>query len=315
MRHQQGRKRGSKVVTTESVLQPPRIAFLEKSPFFGVVSVLLVVVSLFVIFTKGLNYGIDFAGGTEMQVQFSQAISTEEVRTALSELGLGSLQVQSFGEEQEYLIRFETTGDSDEEINTLITERTQKVGELLSQKFADSSPNVRRTDSVGPQVGNQLKRDGILAVFYSLLLILIYVGLRFDYSFAPGAVACLFHDSLITLGVFSLLGKEINLQILAAILTIIGYSLNDTIVVFDRIRENWQAYPRNPLKWIIDRSLNDTLSRTILTSVTTLMAVLALYSFAGGVIVDFAFALAIGVVIGTYSSLYVAAPLVIQLTS
>ena len=151
----------------------------------------------------------------------------------------------------------------------------------------------------------------MLAIFYSLILILVYVGLRFDYNFAPGACICLFHDSLITLGIFSILGKEINIQILAAILTIIGYSLNDTIVIFDRIRENLTLYKQRELPWIINRSINDTISRTMLTSITTLIAVTSLFIIAGGVISDFAFALGIGVIIGTYSSIYIASPLVI----
>ena len=168
---------------------------------------------------------------------------------------------------------------------------------------------IRRVDSVGPQIGSELKRNGVLAAFYCLLMILIYVGLRFDYKYAPGAVFCLFHDAIITLGIFSLFGREVNVQTLAAILTIIGYSLNDTIVNFDRVRENVTVYRDHNFYTVMNRSLNDVLSRTLLTSVTTLLAVAAMYFLAGGVIRDFAFTLGIGIIVGTYSSIYVASPI------
>lgn len=290
----------------------PTIDFMGKNKLFAIISLLLVLGSLMMMATRGLNYGIDFAGGIEVQVQFpDENADVSTLRGMLAEMGLGSVQVQQFGNTREFLMRFESPkGESEQGINQQIQERIALVREKINATF--SNPDIRRIDSVGPQVGEQLKRNGALAVFYSLLLILIYVGLRFDYNFAPGAVACLFHDSLITLGIFSLLGKEINIQILAAILTIIGYSLNDTIVIFDRIRENLITYKNNPLPWVLNRSINDALSRTLLTTITTLLAVLSLNLFAGGVIADFAFALGIGVVIGTYSSVYIASPLVIE---
>ena len=290
-----------------------RINFVGKNFVFAVTSIALVIGSIGMLLTEGLNYGIDFAGGTEVQVKFEKDVETSRIRTLLDEVGIDSAQVQNFGDENEFLIRFES-GDagSDQEANQIITERINAVTGGIKSTLGDFGPVIRRVDSVGPQIGEQLKRNGVLAVFYSLLLILIYVGLRFDYNFAPGAVVCLFHDSIITLGIFSLINKEINVQILAAVLTIIGYSLNDTIVVFDRIRENVAAYRNKKMSWIVNRSLNDTLSRTVLTSATTLLAVLALNLFAGGVIADFALALGIGIIIGTYSSIYIAAPLVIQ---
>ncbi len=290
-----------------------RFDFVGKNKIFGALSALLLVAAIAAIATKGLNYGIDFAGGTEVQVKFSESVEASKIRALLKENGVESAQVQRFGDENEYLIRFETlVGKTDQETNKLTADRIGAITNGLKSSFASIAPDIRRVDSVGPQIGDQLKRNGVLAVFYSLLLILIYVGLRFDYNFAPGAVVCLFHDSLITLGVFAIMGKEINVQILAAVLTIIGYSLNDTIVVFDRIRENIGTFKNNRLPWVINRSINDTLSRTMLTSVTTLLAVAALILFAGGVIADFAFALAIGVLVGTYSSVYIASPLVIQ---
>jgi preprotein translocase subunit SecF len=181
----------------------------------------------------------------------------------------------------------------------------------LEKSFSDKGLEVRRVDSVGPAIGAELKRNGILAALYSFLVILIYVAVRFDYKYAPGAVLCLVHDSLFTLGIFSLIGKEVNTQIMAAVLTLIGYSLNDTIVTFDRIRETAPKNRDKSLKYIINRAINDMLGRTILTAGTTLLACTALYIAAGGVIEDIAFTLIIGILIGTYSSIYVAAPLIL----
>ncbi len=291
------------------------IDFLSKANIFAGVSILLVLVSLVLIFSKGLNYGIDFAGGTEVQVLFDKSVSTDDVRSFTKNLGYDSASVQSFGEgNQEYLIRMESIqAATDKETNKLINALIAKITTGLKATFATSGPEIRRVDSVGPQVGDELKTNGLLAIFYSLVLILIYIGLRFDYKFAPAAVFCLFHDTIITLGIYALLQKEVNVQTLAAILTIIGYSLNDTIVTFDRIRENsgsilFRGWAFDDL---VNRSLNDVLTRTILTSLTTLIAVAAMYFIAGGVIKDFAFTLAIGVIVGTYSSIYIASPLVI----
>jgi preprotein translocase subunit SecF len=287
-----------------------KINFLSWSPIFAVVSTLVVLAAIAIIGIQDLNYGIDFAGGTEIQVKFPGDVGVSKVRDFLKGTKVGDAQVQTFGDSKELLIRFENAkGKTEQETNLLNMELIKNLTTGLKSSFA--GVDIRRVDSVGPQVGAQLKRNGLLAVLYSLLLILIYVGLRFEYNFAPGAVVCLFHDSLITLGILTLLGKEINIQILAAILTIIGYSLNDTIVVFDRIRENIGVYKGRPLDRVINRSINDTLTRTLLTSLTTLIAVLALYFLAGGVIKDFAFAMAIGIVIGTYSSVYIASPLIL----
>jgi len=288
------------------------IDFVGQTKKFALVSILLVGGSIGLIFFKGLNYGIDFAGGTVVQVQFKDRIQVGLVRDFTNGLGMKSAQVQEFAEDNEYLIRFENpAGVNEKETNTLLTNMITKITSGLKKSFAGSV--IRRVDSVGPQVGSQLKRNGALAIFYSLMVILIYVGLRFDYKYAPGAVVALAHDALLTLGILVLLNKEINVQILAAVLTIIGYSLNDTIVNFDRVRENEKVYRDQTMGFIINRSINDVLSRTILTSVTTLLAVISLYIFAGGVIREFAFTMGIGIVIGTYSSIYVAAPLVLYL--
>lgn len=289
-----------------------RYQFMKVAPLMSVVSLVLVALSLLVIFGKGLRYGIDFAGGTEMQVQFAAEPPIAELRESLTN-AVGSVVVQTLGTGNEVLLRLPMSeGKTEKEINQNNNKKIATVREMLTGQFAvDPNQGLRRVDSVGPQVGAELKTNGILAVVYSLIMILIYVGLRFDYKYAPGAVLCLFHDAVVTLGIFALLGKEVNVQILAAILTIIGYSLNDTIVNFDRVRENEVVFKGRALGWIVNRSLNDVLSRTLLTSITTLLAVMALYIFAGGVIEDLAFTLGIGVVIGTYSSIYVASPLVI----
>lgn len=296
---------------------PGKIDFLKMGTVFAVMSTLLVITSIVLILTKGFNYGIDYAGGTELQVQFTQPVEVGKVRSFMNDMGYGSASVQAFGglsEKTEYLIRLESVeGKTDKETNDLLQALNSKLTEGLTTTFSQEGASIRRVDSVGPQAGSELKRNGMLAGFYSLLAILIYIGLRFDYNFAPGAVFCLFHDAIITLGIFSLLGREVNLQTMAAILTLIGYSLNDTIIIFDRIRENTGIFRSESLSWLVNRSVNDTLSRTVLTSGATLLAVVALFIFAGGVIQDFAFTLGLGIFIGTYSTIYVASPLVIAM--
>lgn len=296
---------------------PGKIDFLKVGNLFAVMSVVLVLGSIVVVLVKGFNYGIDFAGGTEVQVQFQHSVGVKKVRDFMDQMGYDSASVQSLNSAQgqsEYLIRLESVeGKTDKETNDLLQALNSKLTQGLTSTFANEGASIRRMDSVGPQAGSELKRNGLLAGFYSLLVILIYIGLRFDYKFAPGAVFCLFHDAIVTLGIFSLFGREVNLQTMAAILTLIGYSLNDTIIIFDRIRENEGLFRDESLSWLVNRSVNDTLSRTVLTSGATLLAVASLFFFAGGVIQDFAFTLGIGIFIGTYSTIYVASPLVIAL--
>jgi preprotein translocase subunit SecF len=291
------------------------IDFVGSIGIWTSISIGLTILSLVLIFTKGLNYGIDFSGGTEIQVRMGHTVKPEEVRAFTDELGLKNAVVQQFaasGNFSEYLVRLESKHlATEKETNAAINETIAKVQGGLKAKWSDVE--IRRIDTVGPQVGSQLKRNGVLAVFYSILCILIYVGLRFDYKFSPGAVICLLHDAVVTLGVFCVLGKEVNVQIMAAVLTIIGYSLNDTIVVYDRIRENFARHKGQPLGELINRSINETLNRTILTSLTVFLSTLSLYLFAGGVIEEFAFAMMIGVVLGTYSSIYVASPFILLL--
>lgn len=289
-----------------------RFDFLKISVPLAIMTVILVIAALADIFIQGFNYGVDFAGGTEIQVQFGEKVPAAKVREFTSEMGYPNASVQSIGDENEFLIRIETLeGATDKETNAALNETIQKLTSGLASFFQSESPSVRRVDTVGPQVGSELKKNGVLAAFYALLLILIYIGLRFDYQFAPGAVFCLFHDAIITLGIYSIFNLEVTVQTMAAVLTIIGYSLNDTIVIFDRIRENATVYRGKDFRWLANRSMNDCLSRTLLTSITTFLTVFVMYWIAGGVIADFALTMMIGIVLGTYSTMYVAVPLVI----
>lgn len=266
--------------------------------------ILASIVSLWI--RGGPNYGIDFKGGILIQLKFHQELDVGELREILSALGLRNLVVQRFGlqEEHEYLVRVE-------QMETDLDVLSGQIEQTLKERYGADSLEVRRTEIVGPKVGAELRRKGFLAVLYSIVGILIYITWRFEFRFALGAVLALVHDALITVGCFSLLNKEINLPEVAAILTVIGYSVNDTIVVFDRIRENMRKIRKQALDKVINSSINETLSRTLLTSGTTLVVVMALFFMGGAVIHNFAFALMVGVVIGTYSSIYVASPIVL----
>lgn len=288
-----------------------RYDFVKNIGLFGGVSLALVLFSLVYLSIKGITYGIDFKGGTEIQAKFSKDVTIEQVRASVEGMRLGEIGVQSLGD-GEYIIRFVgETGATDKETNDKLNASITQVKEKLTTQFASNGVDIRRVDTVGPQVGAELKRNGFLAVFYCLLVILIYVSLRFDYKFGPGAIICLFHDAVITLAIFVLVGKEVNVPILAAILSLIGFSLNDTIVVFDRIRETEHMYKDKGYGFIINRSINDMLHRTLITSGTVFVSALCLYIFAGGVVSDIAFAISIGIFFGTYSSVYVAAPFIV----
>lgn len=286
--------------------------FMGIAKYITVLSVALTLISIVVIFSQGLNYGVDFSGGIEIQVQFDKAIDAERVRKFTTDLGFPNANVQAYGADNEYLIRLESIqGKDDKESNELLQATINKIKDGLAKDFASDGASVRRFDTVGPQVGAELRKNGILAGFYCMLLILIYVGLRFDYRFSPGAVFCIFHDAIITLGIYSILKWDVTTQTMAAILTIMGYSLNDTIVIFDRIRENQHLHRGRTLYWISNLSINETLSRTILTYFTTSLTVVAMYVFADGVIKEFALAMMIGMFLGAYSTVYVATPLML----
>jgi preprotein translocase subunit SecF len=290
--------------------------FVGKISLFGGISLVLVLVSMAFLAIRGISYGIDFRGGTEIQVKFAQPTTIHELRDSVEALKLGEIGVQAFGDQNEFLIRFQgRDGATDKETNEILNRSINQIKDLISTTMTAKGPDIRRIDTVGPQVGAELKRNGFLAVFYCLLVILVYVGLRFDYKYSPGAVACLFHDTVITLAIYVLVGKEVNVPILAAILTLIGFSLNDTIVVFDRIRETEHEHNGMDFRFVINRAINDMLGRTIITSGTVFTSALCLYIFAGGTVSDIAFAICIGVAFGTYSSIYVAAPMVLLLDS
>jgi preprotein translocase subunit SecF len=273
---------------------------------FGLSGLAIAASIISIILHGGLNYGIDFAGGTLVQVKFSEPTQAETIKENLASIGLDRSLVQRFGEkgENEYLIRVEKSASDLEDLSG-------QIEGTLQEAYGKSGVEIRRTEMVGPKVGKDLRKKGILAIVYALIGILIYITWRFEFIFAVGAIIALAHDVMITVGTFSIANKEFTLPIVAAILTIIGYSLNDTIVVYDRIRENRRKMRREPLAKVINSSINETLGRTLLTSLTTLIVVVILFIFGGGVIHNFAFALMVGVLVGTYSSIFVASPIIL----
>ncbi len=255
---------------------------------------------------KMFNYGVDFAGGTLIQLRFEKDADLDKLRAILKKAGLKDVLIQDFGSTKEVLIRTQKSSGS-------LSGLQEKVASAIKKGYPENPFEVRRVEVVGPKVGRELKEKGLLAIIYAMLGILLYVSWRFEFKFAVGAVLALFHDVTITAGMFALLHKQMDLQILAALLTIVGYSLNDTIVVYDRIRENHPSGTMTSTRMIevINRSVSETLSRTLLTSLTTLVAVLALLFLGGEVIRGFALALTIGIVVGTYSSIFIASPVVV----
>ena len=273
--------------------------FVGKRKIFLMFSLSLIVLSILVLFSKGMNYGIDFTGGTLVQVQFNKKINISKLRTSFKPLPLGDTVIQNFGSEREFLIRVQKSSRS-----TKGLENNIKIA--IENNFGKDSFKIRRTEMVGPKVGADLRNKALSSMFFALIGILIYVSFRFRFRQAIASVIALIHDVLITVAVFSFSGKEFSLPIVAAVLTIIGYSLNDTIVVFDRIRENNLRSRRQGFFEVVNMSINQTLSRTILTSGTTLVAVLAFLFLGGEIISDVAFTLVVGIIAGTYSSIYVA---------
>lgn len=281
------------------------IDFVGKRKFAMIMSGVIILVGLMsLLINGGPNYGIDFVGGTLTQVKFTSDTDAGKIKDSLSSLDIGSVVVQRFGDEpNEFLIRIQDTGKG-EELSAMISAN-------LNKAYGDGNVDIRRMEMVGPQVGKDLREKGLLAIVYAMIGILIYISWRFELRFAIGAIVALVHDVLITLGAFSITGREIDLPIIAAFLAIIGYSLNDTIIVYDRIRENFGKHQKQGFASVINHSINETLSRTILTSGTTLLVVVALFIFGGGVIHNFAFALLVGILVGTYSSIFVASPVLI----
>jgi preprotein translocase subunit SecF len=282
-------------------LKLPTIDFINKRKYAMVFSALLLIVSVISLGWQGLKLGIDFTGGTLIEVGYQQTANLEDIRTKLVSASYTGTNVQYFGSDTEVLIQLEPQTISSAKLSSSII---QMLGEGI---------DVRRVEFVGPKVGEELTNDGGLALLYALIGILIYVAFRFEYRFALGSITALIHDVIITLGVFSILQIEFNLTVLAAILAVIGYSLNDTIVVFDRIRENFLSTRHIEPAPIVNEALNQTLARTLMTSLTTLLVLLALFYLGGEVIHSFAGALIIGVVIGTYSSIFVASSMILAL--
>lgn len=280
--------------------------FMGKRKLALLLSLVLIAISVFSLATRGLNLGIDFTGGTLIEVSYQDAVSPESVRVQLAEKGFDDAIVQSFGSSRDLLVRLAVREDESS------AETSSRVLAILHQQ-SDSKVEMRRVEFVGPQIGDELTEDGGLAMLYALIGILIYVALRFEKRFSVGAVVALIHDVVITLGIFSVFGFEFDLSVLAAILAVIGYSLNDTIVVFDRIRENFRKMRKGSSIDILNKSVNQTLSRTMITSMTTLMVLLALFIFGGEIIHGFSQALIIGVLVGTYSSIYIAGSTILML--
>jgi len=291
----------------ELIRPDSKIDFVGKIKWALLFSLVLIGTSFIsLIIDGGPQYGIDFEGGTLVQIKFLTNVSISEVRGSLDNLAIEGLRVQEFGEKEanEYLITMKkTTGE--------LEGLSDSIKEALENRFGNESLEVRRVEMVGPKVGKDLREKGMLAVIFSLIGMLIYIWWRFELRFGVGAILCLIHDVSITLGALSLTHKPIDLPIIAALLTVVGYSVNDTIIISDRIRENLKKMTRERLRNIVNKSINQTLSRTCITAGTTLMVIIALFFLGGGVIHDFAFTLLVGICIGTYSSIFIASPLLI----
>lgn len=270
----------------------------------SVVSLILVVGTIVMFFTKGLNYGVDFRGGVEVQVKFNQKVELSELRELMIENNVAMSQLQSIGDESqnEFLLKLETDkGD----LNAV----SGQVTSVLNTKYGEGKYEILKNDIVGPKAGEELRTSAFKALFWAILAIMIYLALRFDYKFAPGAIAALIHDVTIIIGAFILTQKEFSLQIVAALLAIIGYSVNDTVVIFDRVREIEAAHPHLSTVETINRALNETMSRTIITSATVLGVSVVMLIWGGSVIHDFFFAMTIGVILGVYSTIFIAIPM------
>ena len=282
-----------------------RINFLRFKNFATLLSLLAIIFSLTFLFYKNLNFGIDFEGGTLIELEKNDDLSLSQIRGELSSLNIGDFQIQTFGSENNILIRIENS-------SSLISGADLTTSELITSQLGEGV-TIKRTEIVGPKVSSELIQKGIIAIIIAVFLMLFYIWIRFEWQFSIGAVTALVHDVLITIGLFSFLQIEFNLSIIAALLTIIGYSMNDTVVVYDRIRENLRKYKQMPVLDLINQSLNDTMSRTLLTSVTTLLALFSLYFLGGEVLKGFTLAMIIGVFIGTYSSIFIASQIILYL--
>ncbi len=276
--------------------------FINYFKKFNFVSLILVLLSLFFVLFKGLNYGIDFKGGTLIEVRIqNNDIRVSDIRDSLNKLNLGDVNVKNFGEKSDFLIKIEKKLNNND---SLISEIKTSLDQDLNEEV-----NYRRVESVGPKVSAELLKSGIISIGLALLMMLFYIWFRFEWQFSLGSIIALFHDVIITLGIFSILSIEINLSIVAAVLTIVGYSMNDTVVIYDRIRENLSKFNKLEIDQVSNLSVNETLSRTLITSVTTLLALFSIFILGGEILKGFSFAMILGVIIGTYSSIFVASPI------
>ncbi len=278
-----------------------KIDFSSKFKLANYISVVLFTISIMFILFKGLNYGIDFKGGTLIELRADNTnVNVSEIRSSLNSLNLGDVNVKEFGKPGDYLIKVEQKTDNNNKLIPLIK---KNLKERLNAEI-----NFRRVENVGPKVSSELLQSGIIAISLSLAAMLFYIWIRFEWQFSVGSIVALFHDVIITVGVFSILSLEVNLSIIAAVLTIVGYSMNDTVVIYDRIRENLNKYTKFNISETSNLSINETLSRTIITSLTTLLALVSIYTLGGEILKGFSFAMILGVIIGTYSSIFVATP-------
>ena len=281
------------------------IAFNKYYNHFNLLSSILIIVSVLLLIFKGLNFGIDFKGGTLIELRSSDnQINVSSLRDKFSQMDLGDVSVKKFGNDTDYLIKFE---NKDNKKNII-----EEIKINLDKSFGNNF-DFRRVENVGPKVSSELLKSGVIAISLSLAAMLFYIWIRFEWQFSLGAILALFHDVIVTLGVFSLFSLEINLSIIAAVLTIVGYSMNDTVVIFDRVRENLRKYSDIKIFELTNISINETLSRTIITSATTLLALLAIYFFGGEILKGFSLAMILGVIFGTYSSIYIANTVLVRL--
>lgn len=281
--------------------------YVGKFKFTAPLSVLVVVASLVLLFSK-MQYGVDFRGGAEVQLKFAKAVEMNTIRKSMNDGGFKGVTVQTIGEAADNEVLLKVQGD-ESNLNKITTD----VEAALLKTFADSGVEIRKVDIVGPKAGAQLRISGFQAMLWALIAIMIYIGLRFDFKYSPGAIVALFHDVAIILGIYAITGTEFTLQTVAALLAVIGYSVNDTVIVYDRVREHEEKHTGVDLRTHINRAVNETMSRTILTSSTTLFVSLSMFFLGGNAIHDFFLAITCGVVIGTYSSIFVAAPVTLLL--
>ena len=287
-------------------MQNNQINFNKYFKIFNVFSVSLMLISIVLLLFKGLNYGVDFKGGTLIELRATdQQITIFQLRKSFLNMNLGDVNVKEFGKNNDFLIKFEKKENDNK---NLISEIKENLNKSIGPGY-----NFRRVESVGPKVSAELLKSGVIAICLSLVAMLIYIWIRFEWQFSLGAIFALFHDVILTLGVFSLFSFEINLSIVAAVLTIVGYSMNDTVVIFDRVRENLKKFSDIKIFDLTNKSINETLSRTIITSVTTLLALVSIYIFGGEILRGFSLAMILGVIFGTYSSIYIANPVLILL--